>query len=721
MKKFNFLVLLFLFAGFYLKAQEWNQLGQNIGYTDKPMESVALNGDGTIMAYSTSFHNSLEVETGTIRVIQFDGENWNQIGQDLNLGSIVSISYSKSAGISLSLSDDGATLIAGAPYTNDAGQNSGKVRVYKYNGTNWIQSGADIIGDEQTYFGAEVSVNAVGDTFVVGGNLNSTSTGFSGYVKAYKLNGNNWEQLGQTIYSVEGEGHSFGNDVDINDAGNIIAVSTQGNTAKVFQLDGTIWIQTAIFQNVGAYYVSLNAEGNMLAVGSAVNTNPNTGTVWAGEARVYRNQSGNWEQIGNSLFGTAMFQWFGRVELNAEGNILAVGSEGISSQYGKANVYKFVDDNWFEIGSVVDDVRGSFFGHNVKLNREGTIMAVGSREGTGTGNPHLAKVFEYNCTISQPVTSELQPICQGGSVVISVEEVDEITYYWYESADATESIFTGSEYEIHALQETTSYWVEAVNFLDCKSPRTEVIVTVLPAPELIIEASEIEICEANEATLYAESPNNVIFWYANEDDEEYVYHGNLFITPELTEDTTYWVEAYDLATGCFSDRVEITITVSEAIAAPIAEPTQYFMDGTTLADLEVEHTGTLTWYADAALTQELPETTLVVAGTTYYVTQSSGACQSAATAILVDTFLGSGNLSNDKFAFYPNPVKDILNITDADEIKSVSVYDLTGRKVKVQSVNAKEAKINLSDLSSGNYVVHVETSKEVRSVKIIKK
>ncbi|TXK74794.1 hypothetical protein FT986_11210, partial [Mesonia sp. K4-1] len=57
-----------------------------------------------------------------------------------------------------------------------------------------------------------------------------------------------------------------------------------------------------------------------------------------------------------------------------------------------------------------------------------------------------------------------------------------------------------------------------------------------------------------------------------------------------------------------------------------------FIDGQALLDLTVSGAN-LTWYSDAALTNVIPDTTLMVDNTTYYVTQTFDTCESPALSI----------------------------------------------------------------------------------------
>ena len=73
------------------------------------------------------------------------------------------------------------------------------------------------------------------------------------------------------------------------------------------------------------------------------------------------------------------------------------------------------------------------------------------------------------------------------------------------------------------------------------------------------------------------------------------------------------------------------------------------------------------------------------------------------------------------FAYYPNPVKDVLNIKSQKEVKSVEVFNLTEQKV-VLSTKVLNGQINVSSLTTGTYVFRVTMEDgKVETFKIIKK
>ncbi|MBT0609231.1 immunoglobulin domain-containing protein, partial [Aequorivita echinoideorum] len=76
------------------------------------------------------------------------------------------------------------------------------------------------------------------------------------------------------------------------------------------------------------------------------------------------------------------------------------------------------------------------------------------------------------------------------------------------------------------------------------------------------------------------------------------------------------------------------INCADYTAAPEGDANQFFQTGEMLSDLVVNG-GNLTWYSDAAGTTVIPDTTLLVDGTTYYVRQTLNGCPSGLLAITV--------------------------------------------------------------------------------------
>ncbi|MET3035280.1 T9SS type A sorting domain-containing protein [Chryseobacterium sp. NRRL B-14859] len=86
-----------------------------------------------------------------------------------------------------------------------------------------------------------------------------------------------------------------------------------------------------------------------------------------------------------------------------------------------------------------------------------------------------------------------------------------------------------------------------------------------------------------------------------------------------------------------------------------------------------------------------------------------GANRGYATLTMVATSTLSTNeiaAENKKSILYPNPAREILSFKNFDKIRSVDVFDATGRKVK--SLKPDKENVNIEDLKSGNYYLEIK-------------
>ncbi len=90
------------------------------------------------------------------------------------------------------------------------------------------------------------------------------------------------------------------------------------------------------------------------------------------------------------------------------------------------------------------------------------------------------------------------------------------------------------------------------------------------------------------------------------------------------------------------------------------------------------------------------------------------------TSFTTEATAGIDNPAFSGFSLYPNPVKDIVTLTNTANIDSVEVYNITGQLVYKQTINSNEAIIILQTLSAGAYLLNVSAGGETNRVKIIK-
>jgi hypothetical protein len=87
---------------------------------------------------------------------------------------------------------------------------------------------------------------------------------------------------------------------------------------------------------------------------------------------------------------------------------------------------------------------------------------------------------------------------------------------------------------------------------------------------------------------------------------------------------------------------------------------------------------------------------------------------------IIETLATPGFVSA-AFTFYPNPVKDVLNIGYSKTIAKVALYNILGQEVLAKSINADQSQINVSNLPKGTYLVKVTAEDGVaKTIKVIK-
>lgn len=85
-----------------------------------------------------------------------------------------------------------------------------------------------------------------------------------------------------------------------------------------------------------------------------------------------------------------------------------------------------------------------------------------------------------------------------------------------------------------------------------------------------------------------------------------------------------------------------------------------------------------------------------------------------------DPSLANDTFTGENFMAYPNPVKDVLNLSYSQNIEKVQVLNLLGQEVLTKSINASQSQIDMSNLAQGTYLVKVTSEDQVKTIKVIK-
>lgn len=95
---------------------------------------------------------------------------------------------------------------------------------------------------------------------------------------------------------------------------------------------------------------------------------------------------------------------------------------------------------------------------------------------------------------------------------------------------------------------------------------------------------------------------------------------------------------------------------------------------------------------------------------TYQACDNNGLCSTANVEITLKSLTSISELeTKENISIYPNPTSENITIATENELKTVTIYSTTGKKLKFSNEN----QINLQDLAKGVYFVEVKTSKGV--------
>ena len=250
-------------------------------------------------------------------------------------------------------------------------------------------------------------------------------------------------------------------------------------------------------------------------------------------------------------------------------------------------------------------------------------------------------------------------------------------------------------------------------------------VTALAIAQPAVLVSSIEI--ANQTVTVNSTGGTGPYRYAISPNLNVFSTSNTF--PNLTPGT-YRVITSDVK-GCF--------VIMDAVVDPIAPTingqdklTVEFKAGQTLADLTPEGQD-IKWYSTpntlegkTSKTKEtpLPLSTVLVHGTTYYASQTINGIESkerlAVTAKINGT-LSTPDFLLANFKSYPNPVQHILTIDNTAVIDEVEIFSVAGKSILVKKINSEHSEIDLSNISSGFYLLKVTSEGKTKTIKIVKK
>ncbi|MBT3198354.1 MAG: hypothetical protein HN350_00400, partial [Phycisphaerales bacterium] len=375
----------------------------DIWASDTSMNYSLISASGNVRPEATP------ILTETDKVVASDSDEWDFFGR------------------SVSISGDYA--IAGAPWHNRNGGQSGSAYIFKPNGSDWVEEFQlfPATPKSDAWFGSAVAIS--GDYAVVGAYGEDLMTHTGGVVYVFHREGSAWRQQARLTKSDSANAAMFGQTVAID--GDCIIVGTGMNEAAyVFSRSGTNWTEQAklvasdlewgcgfgsnvaisgnyafvgapgddgggacsgsvyVFNRVGANWTKQTKlfapdPGRSGAFGTDVSISGDYAVV-GGDAAYIFHRSGTdwlWEKtlVGDTTFGESV---------SISGDNVVVGQSGGSSGVGAAYVYHRDGANWSlrETLTASDTTPGASFGETVSVSGDHIIVGADDDDAEGRGS-----------------------------------------------------------------------------------------------------------------------------------------------------------------------------------------------------------------------------------------------------------------------------------------------------------------------------------------------
>ncbi len=278
---------------------------------------------------------------------------------------------------------------------------------------------------------------------------------------------------------------------------------------------------------------------------------------------------------------------------------------------------------------------------NPTINNVG-VNASGLYGVTVTANGCPGSLGTVNVTVTPAPTAPnavtLTPgVCRDSVARFEVTSAG-TTFNWYATNTSTTILGTGITFTSPPLTASTSYFIERVEN-GCPSPRTQVFVQVITAPDPT--PANTQICAGSNAIINSNISNAfTVNWYDAPNATTPIFSGSIFTTPILNSNTTYYAQTF--VNGCPSARVPVTVTVVTPPVAPTVNGTTICAGQTATLNVTAPSGATFGWFSaltggTAIFTGSSFTTPTLNSNTTYYVEAQVGSCNSATrTSVVVN-------------------------------------------------------------------------------------
>ncbi len=170
-------------------------------------------------------------------------------------------------------------------------------------------------------------------------------------------------------------------------------------------------------------------------------------------------------------------------------------------------------------------------------------------------------------TIPTIASTTSDSICGSGTVTLHAT-ASAGTLNWYAASTGGSSLGTGTAFITPTISTSTNYYVDATSSGCTTASRTAVLAKVNTIP-IVASTTSDSICGSGTITLHATASAGILNWYAASTGGSSLGTGTAFITPTISTNTNYYVNA--TINGCTTaSRTTVLAKVNSNITASIS-------------------------------------------------------------------------------------------------------------------------------------------------------
>lgn len=488
----------------------WTQKGSQLNgdnSNDKFGETVAISGDGLVVAAATSFSNNGGAFTGQTKVYHWDAStsDWVQRGS-----SIEGQNAQDRSGFDVTLSNDGSVVAIGElkyQIVDPNGDGSSTISTGRFRAFRWEDSssawspygGPPFVTGSQAneFFGHSVGISGDGTTVAVGSpTWDDPGKSNIGKVQVFFVPQppsppslpspvtSLWAQVGSDIVGTA-PSYRFGQTLRTNSDATVVVAgddryagsngANQGRV-QVLALDASTgtWAQRGsdfVGYASGDMFggdVDINEDGTVVAMGSVAGTS-NTGYI---RIMQWNDGTSTWTQRGSDIVGLSN-EFQGRVAMNADGTVVGVATYIYNNLQGRVRVYAWDGSSWTQRGSSIDGEpstggSGGMWGETIAMSADGNTFIAGasfnnvafSGELKNSGN---ARVFQWvsssNSWVQKGSTLEAEGMHDYFGASVSIDSSGSVIAIGAWQNDAGEAS-TSNYGHVRVFEWTGSAWTQ---------------------------------------------------------------------------------------------------------------------------------------------------------------------------------------------------------------------------------------------------------------------